>query len=539
MPQVSDAVFARVPAALERWLGSTIAVLVPGTGSVVVLDGVGALTWAGLAHPASVDDLVEAIISVSVPDGGPDEARLRVVDAIDQLVGAGLVVEIAPEHTTSRPHAPHAVPGGHAEAVASAGAEPETAPLAPSPAPPPSRPPRPSTSLPGPRASSRPPGRSAEPHDRVEALLAHLAVHHLPGAPAAPPGLLDDVPASTARRLVDRAVAERVSGSVVAAVQAGLVDLGDEATTDLFGRHRDELARSLLREELLWELAGAFAAAEVTYRVIKGPAVAHLDEPDPSWRTFGDLDLLVRVSELDRAVALLRRDGATRPWAERRTGYDARFAKSVTLTTTAGIEVDVHRSLCDGAHGFRVPLDRLFASAEPFRLADREVPALVVAHRLLHAGHHAVLGSPRPRLMSLRDLAGYLTRPDLDVDVVAAEVAVWRGEAVLAEAVQVTGTVFGWLPEPWAAWLDTIEVTPAESRIVARQQVEGSSFGPAKLDAIRELPWRDRPAYALGVAVPSREHLRSRDLHRLDLVRGIPARWARRTRRLSRRGPSA
>lgn len=369
---------------------------------------------------------------------------------------------------------------------------------------------------------------------RAERIVTHLAVRHLPGAPAPDPGLLHDLPAEVARRIVDRAVAARVTGSVAAAVLDGAADLGVAATDDLLVRHGDELTRSLLIEETLWELTRALRAAGVTHRVIKGPAIAHLDEPDPSRRTFGDLDLLVGAADLDRVVTLLERRGASREWAERRTGFDSRFAKSVTLTTASGIEVDLHRSLCDGAHGFRIPLDRLLRDHDRFDLAGVAVDALTPVHRTLHAAYHAVLGSPRPRLMSLRDIAGYLTRPDIDCTEVVAEARRWRGEAVLAEAVRTTGDRFGWIPDPWSDWVHQHGSPRREVALIARQKAEGSSFGPAKLDAIRELAWRDRPAYALALAVPTRAHLRSRGLERIDLVRGIPERWARRARRVGR-----
>lgn len=366
----------------------------------------------------------------------------------------------------------------------------------------------------------------------VEQIVTRLAVHHLPGAPT--PELRESIPPDVARQVVDRAMAARVSGSLVAAVTAGLVDLGAEATDDLVARHGDELTHSLRVEEVLWELTHELGSDGIDHRVIKGPAIAHLDEPDPSWRTFGDLDLLVGGADIDRVVERLERRGATRQWAERRPGFESRFAKSVTLSTTAGIEVDLHRSLCDGAHGFRIPLERVLRAAEPFDLAGTDVFALTPVHRLLHAAYHAVLGSPRPRLMSLRDIAGYLARADIACAEVVAEARRWRGEAVLAEAVLATGHRFGWIPDSWSDWVEGWSPPPREERIIARQKVEGSSFGPAKLDAVRELAWRDRPAYVLALAVPSGAHLRSRGMGRLDLVRGVPERWARRVRRAGR-----
>src|SRR5699024_7361871 len=160
-----------------------------------------------------------------------------------------------------------------------------------------------------------------------------------------------------------------------------------------------------------------------------------------------------------------------------------------------GVEVDLHRSLCDGVHGFRIPLQDLFARPEPFDVGGRELLALAPVHRVLHAAYHAVLGSPEPKVMSLRDLAGYLSRPDLDPGSVAAEAERWRGRGVLAEAVAMTEREVGAVAPGWERWLEGAEVDDRERSIVARQRREGSSLGPGKLQAMRELPrWTDRLA---------------------------------------------
>lgn len=218
-------------------------------------------------------------------------------------------------------------------------------------------------------------------------------------------------------------------------------------------------------------------------------------------------------------MAALERDGSTRPWAERRPGFDRRFAKSVTLTHPQGIELDLHRSLCDGAHGFRIPLDRLFADQESFALGGHGFAALSAPHRLLHAAYHAVLGSPVPRLMSLRDLGGYLTRSDLRVYDVVAEAGRWRGEAVLAVAVHETLDTLGIDAPAWQLWAEGVRVDAREQAIVDRQRVEGSTPGRAKLDGLVELAPAERLAYLFALAVPSAAHLRSRDLRLAQIYR--------------------
>lgn len=350
----------------------------------------------------------------------------------------------------------------------------------------------------------------------IDSMLVRLAGWHLPGAgPLSAPA-----DGSQALALVSWAEQQRLLGPLLVAVELGEVALPEPALRSLFTRHEKALWWCLRLERHLLHVRSVFeAAGGVDHLVLKGPAIAHLDEGDPSLRSFADLDLLVREAHLEKAVAALERDGSTRPWAERRPGFDRRFAKSVTLTHPQGIELDLHRSLCDGAHGFRIPLDRLFANQESFALGGHEFGALSAPHRLLHAAYHAVLGSPVPRLMSLRDLGGYLTRSDLRVSDVVAEAGRWRGEAVLAVAVHETLRTLGIDAQAWQAWVEGVRVDARERAIVDRQRVEGSTPGRAKLDGLVELAPADRLAYLFALALPSAAHLRSRNLGLAEIYR--------------------
>ncbi|CAN5652824.1 hypothetical protein BH10ACT1_BH10ACT1_08100 [soil metagenome] len=349
----------------------------------------------------------------------------------------------------------------------------------------------------------------------VDELVVDLASWMLPGATQPRPPA-DDAEATV---LVQSAETARLLGPMLLAVDAGELELPAEAEDLLVERHRVNLLWSIHLEARLLEVRDWFArAGGVQHLVIKGPAVAHLDELDEGLRSFADIDLLVAGPDIDRAVAALVANGASRPWAERRPGYDRRFAKSVTLTCSDRVEVDVHRSLCDGVHGFRIPLHRLFASPDHFDLGGESIAAPAPVHRLLHAAYHAVLGSHTPRLMSLRDIAGYLTRSDIDLGEVVAEAQRWRGEAVLATAVQATMATLRFEAPSWNTWAEGVEVAPADQSIIERQRTEGSGLGLGKLDAFRELDGlKDRLAYAKALIWPTRDHLRSRGMRRSEL----------------------
>lgn len=329
-----------------------------------------------------------------------------------------------------------------------------------------------------------------------------------------------------ASELIAVARRERLTGALVEAVERGVVAINAHDEERLLHDHAAALAWTLRVEDRMCDVVERLAASGVgDVRIVKGPAIAHLDEIEPSLRTFGDLDLLVRSSDLDATVAVLAGMGARRPYSERRPGFDRRFAKSVTLTFEDGVEVDVHRTICDGVHGVRVPVDSLFERPEPFTVAGMPFAALDLHHRLLHAAYHAVLGSPVPKLMSRRDIVGYLHRTDGEVGAVAAEAARWGGTAVLAEAVTTALALAPGVAPHWRRWLDGTTADPAEAAIVAAQRRDGSSYGWSRLRMLREMgSWSDRLAYAWAVAVPTAEHLGSRGRARGDLLRRAAAR---------------
>ena len=349
----------------------------------------------------------------------------------------------------------------------------------------------------------------------MDEVVGRLAAWSLPGAPSLDPPT--DLPG--ALDLVDAARLGGLLGPLLAAVDAGDARFPAAARAYLVEQHARVQRWCVTVEHRLLASAAALAEAGIEPLVLKGSAVAHLDVGDPALRSFSDVDLLVPAADLPVAAQVLYGVGVRRAFPERRAGFDQRFAKSVTLTAPDGVEIDLHRSLVDGAHGFRIPLDDLFADAVAFDLAGRSLRALGPIHRFLHAAYHATLGSPAPRAVNVRDVAGHLADPRTALADVVAEVARWRGELVLATAVAETLAATG-LPAPaWEAWATEAigRSRRRERRILARQRIEGSGLGRGKVDALRELPWADRPTYLAALLAPDRDHLAARGLRRWHL----------------------
>lgn len=350
----------------------------------------------------------------------------------------------------------------------------------------------------------------------------------LPELLSAPVGSLSAVTMTgdQVRQVINDATAHRVLGPTLLAVlesgveAPGLVD-------GLTERLRGAMAWCLELELRLLEVREWFDdAGGVEFVVLKGPAVAHQDELDPTLRSFADLDLLIHARDMDRAIEALGCHGAKRRIPQRRPGFDRRFVKGVGATCADGIEIDVHRTLCVGALGFRIPLDDLFAQADHMVIGGEHFATLSLVHRALHTAYHAVVGSAQPALHTLRDMAGYLTRTDLTIEMLTSEAERWSGAAVLHQAVGSTLDTLRVDAPAWQEWHDQFTPDPGDLRLIEHSQVE--SARPLEPSVLRELAWRDRAAYLWAIAVPAPEVLADRGQSRMRWLRDGLRRLGRR-----------
>ncbi len=356
------------------------------------------------------------------------------------------------------------------------------------------------------------PVNTPEPRDSVDldAVLRSL----LAGDGAAARGL-DELALGA---LIDQARFHRVIGPTIWALDEAGVELADHVARTARERFQGAMAWCLELELRLIEIGGWFKdAGGIDFRVLKGAAVAHLDEDDPSQRSFADLDLLIASADMDRALEVLQAHGAQRRIPEHHRGFDRRFVKGVGLTCSDGVEIDVHRTLCVGALGFRIPLDELFSQPDSFTVGGEQFAAPRLEHRVLHAAYHAVMGTPVPALHTLRDLHRYLGRRELPPDVLVPEAARWRGETVLWSAVRALEGGFAEVSDQWREWTESWTPSEDDLRLIAASHQRAR--WPVSTDIVRELGWREGLAYTWGVLFPTPEVLEGRSLSRVGQIR--------------------
>lgn len=321
-----------------------------------------------------------------------------------------------------------------------------------------------------------------------------------PEQPLLPPVWLD---------VVGRVQLHRVHGLFAAAVHSGALPAHEHQREEAAAMHADAMKQCVRLEADLVATAALLDDAGLDYRVLKGPASAHLDYIDPSLRVFGDIDLLVRSDSYDDAVAALAGRGYTRKYREVRQGFDRRFGKGSSFKGPTGRETDLHRTFVMGPFGLTIDLDQLWAESTVFEIGGRQFKALSSDHRFLHACYHAAIGNTAPHLTPLRDLAGMLETDDhpVDVDRVRDLSRQWRAQAVLARAVGIAWDRFALPPTDLSLWARGYGPTPPERRALATYLDPELGYAARSFAAIGVVrgPWQ-KARFAGALAFPDRRY---------------------------------
>jgi hypothetical protein len=311
--------------------------------------------------------------------------------------------------------------------------------------------------------------------DETEPLLRAIAAFGLTDTPALFPEPLPDDRFET---LLSACARHRILGLLGAVAESGALPLAPEQRRELDRLLQAWLGHDLRLERLVLEAHEALSEAGIDHRVLKGVALAHLAYPDPSWRVFGDADLLIAASGFDTAVQLLEvRSAAQREFPELRPGFDARFGKEALLRTESGLELDLHRTFLEGPLGVTIELADLYESPTRFDLAGRALAALPAPQQLIHAAYAAVAGDSVPRLSTLRDVAQIAVELDPDRERVLELAGQWRGRAALAEGLVAAWDVLAPANRPeLVEWARSYRASPFERLLLASQRGRARAY---------------------------------------------------------------
>ncbi|HXF56068.1 MAG TPA: nucleotidyltransferase family protein [Actinomycetota bacterium] len=313
------------------------------------------------------------------------------------------------------------------------------------------------------------------------------------------------------RRTLGRLTFQRLTGLAVAAAQAGALQLAPERWVELLRAHREAMAHCLTLERTLLEVTAALEGEGVAGVVLKGPALAHTAYPDPSWRPFGDLDLLVPVSQWETACATLRGLGFLRVYPEPRPGFVVRFGHTALHRNPEGVELDLHRTLIAGPFGQWIDPGDLFRGTVPFTLGGHTLRRLGDTARFLHACVHAALGFAPPLLLPLRDVAQTAHAGSVDWELAASLARKWRIAAVVGFALRAVRETLGVPPPAGAQALMDLPVERRQRRALSACVGPRRFRGGPAVETLRAIPsLRLKAAYLRALLLPSREFLAAR-----------------------------
>lgn len=362
------------------------------------------------------------------------------------------------------------------------------------------------------------PGRDSAA-DPVRTLAAAVAAYGLAGT-------LHDYPyepldALQWKVLLSMVRRQRITGMLADAIGAGVWPATAEQQEQVLDAHLDATSGVLQLEWALLTIVDVLQEAGVTPRVLKGSAVAHLDYPRPHERVFGDVDLLVRPTDFDLAVATLTAAGYRRRFPQPRRGFDRRFSKGTSFLTPTGFELDLHRTFVMGPYGLMVRLEDVWAEGQTLALGGRTLTALSAETRFLHACFHAALGDIVPRLVPQRDVVQMLLGGRLDLDRVRQLMLAWQAEAVVARAVSIAWETLAVADEvALSAWSQRYTPSRRDRRYLSVYSDPRGSYAAKELVALSAIPrLRDRIAFLHALVLPDRCYLDGRHAGRRDRMR--------------------
>lgn len=239
----------------------------------------------------------------------------------------------------------------------------------------------------------------------------------------------------TAGRRLDELLAEEIDWRYVLSVGGlhGILPLmnlhlgGRETVPPAVRRELQERSERVARSNLylsaqLILIADALERAGCSAVVLKGPAVAVTLYPNLSLREFGDLDLLVRRTDLAGAMEVVRSLGFV-PWrsaagAQEEAMHQIEYSRTFTRPSD-DLDLDMHWDVARSFFTGRVEAEALWTETTGFTLHGRELRGLSPTAMLLalcvHGAKHGPF--PWPRMKWICDIAEFVrSAGDFDWD---------------------------------------------------------------------------------------------------------------------------
>lgn len=202
---------------------------------------------------------------------------------------------------------------------------------------------------------------------------------------------------------------------------------------------RDAIRRDLAADRLLRGASQLLDRAGIPFLLMKGACFRDLLYPAPWLRAMGDVDLLVRGVDLDRAVRALAEGGYWRRTSYSTRPFSMKFSLERQMEFLGGGLVEVHAGPAYEPYGLRTDIEGVFSRA--IRAPRGPAPSWE-DHVILVAIHQArtgMLAGVRPFL----DLALVVETRTLDWEVLTRRCVSWGCSSALFFCLEAVRCLFG------------------------------------------------------------------------------------------------
>ena len=204
-------------------------------------------------------------------------------------------------------------------------------------------------------------------------------------------------------------------------------------------------ARHLVMTRALAPVLARFEADGIPAMVLKGPALADTVYPDPAWRPFADLDVLVRREDRRRADEALLALGHRRVADGHTWEFDMDYDGATLYASPDGVHVDLHWALVtEPRYAWSGESEAaLWQRAVPLTVAGRGVRGLAREDLVLYLATHLAVHHALAGLLRHWDVALLLASGPLDWNVLLARAARWRVRRPLYFVLRTVERAFG------------------------------------------------------------------------------------------------
>jgi hypothetical protein len=278
--------------------------------------------------------------------------------------------------------------------------------------------------------------------------------------------------------------------------------------------------RNLRMMHLLERIAGKFNELEIPLMVLKGAALNLTVYDGPEQRPMADLDLMVRVEDLEGACAALEGLGGLRSPTQFRDDFFPRFHYELeyNVGTVYPVKIDLHvRPFRPLRYSQLVPSTALWDRADTVRIGLATVLIPSVEDMLIHLTAHAAIHGPL-RPMWLADIRLWIVvhQARLDWTRFLTTVEEWRLALPVRKALNDAEREFGPLcPPPVSDRLEEMRVNWRDRLALWQAPRDaGRSGSHVAVNVLCTPRRRFVVGYLLAVVFPDRAHMADWYCHR-------------------------